>query len=410
LIAAETLAHRGTEVSVLDKDAHPGEKKPCAGMLRDAAVRTFRVPTELACRRISGIRLIMPDHRVEEVEYGRPIFWNFERGILGQHLIRRARKAGAKVCTGTQVVDIASLGATTSTQSHELTLHNSEHKRTKIKSDLVIAADGVNSIVARKTAVFTPLKPNQLGQCVQYQIQMENPKIEKRIGNMNEVYYGRDVSPFGYAWIVPKDQIVTVGVGTLLSRVRVNLRNYLDHLVTRHPIASGKLAGGRILRFESALCPLSGLVSPTYSDGLVVTGDAAGHCSSISGEGMHYSMVAGAIAGKVCSDAIKTGDTSATFLEKYEKDWRRAIGSDMKWGKWIQTIALRRGFMSGAFGGNLGLRSRLSKRVADILAGIRPYKESLIRAIPEFLVMKTTEKIYSSIRADVTSHDANSHT
>jgi digeranylgeranylglycerophospholipid reductase len=263
----------------------------------------------------------------------------------------------------------------------------------KTKTDLVIAADGVNSIVVRKTGVYQHLEPNQLGQCVQYQMQIDNQTIEKRIGNMNEIYYGRDVSPFGYAWIVPKDGQVTVGVGALLSMVKNNLKNYLDYLIRKHPIASGKLVRGRILRFESALCPLSGLVSPTYGDGLVVAGDAAGHCSAISGEGMYYSMVSGALAGKVCSDAIKSGDLSARFLGKYEKSWRRAIGSDMKWGKWIQAIALRRGFMSGVFGKDSFLRNRLTKRVADILSGIKPYKESLVRAIPEFLIMKMVEAV-----------------
>lgn len=407
LIAADILARRGIEVSVLDKDANPGERKPCAGMLRDAAVRMFGVPTDLASRRITGIRVVLPNHRVEEVEYGRAIFWNFERGILGRHLIDRVRKSGGRVHIGTRVVDVGILGNKTSVRGYELTFQCPDNRMKKTKTGLVIAADGVNSIVVKKTGVYRHLEPNQVGQCVQYQMQIDNQKIEKRIGDMNEIYYGQDVSPFGYAWIVPKDGLVTVGVGALLSAVKVSLKYYLDYLIRKHPIASGKLAGCRILRFESELCPLSGLVSPTYGDGLVVAGDAAGHCSAISGEGMYYSMVAGAIAGKVCSDAVKSGDLSASFLRKYEKAWRRVIGSDMKWGKRIQSVALRRGFMSGAFSTDSLFKSRLTKRVADILSGIKPYKEALIKAIPEFLIMKMAEAVGTPRVDDATSYAGN---
>jgi digeranylgeranylglycerophospholipid reductase len=407
LIAAEILARRGIEVSIFDKDSDPGEKKPCAGMLRDAAVRMFSIPSKLAGRRIRGIRVVLPNHRVEEVQYNHPIFWNLDRGVLGQHLVDRVKKVGAKVNTGTRLVDLTVLGSRASMRGYELKFRTLDGRMSRAKTDLLIAADGVNSVVVKKTGVHQFFKPNELGQCVQYQLQMDNNSIEKRIGDMNEIYYGRDISPFGYAWIVPKDNIVTVGVGALLSMVKSNLKDYLDYLVTKHPVASGKLVGGKILRFETALCPLSGLVSPTYGDRLVVAGDAAGHCSSISGEGIHYSMVAGATAGRVCSEAVETGDLSAGFLGKYEGAWRKAIGSDMKWGKWLQNIALRRGFMSGAFGKDTMQRSRLGKRVADILSGVRPYMESLIKAIPDFLIIKVAEAISGSGKEGTTSHAEN---
>jgi digeranylgeranylglycerophospholipid reductase len=407
LIAADILVRRGIEVSVFDKDADPGEKKPCAGMLRDAAVRMFSIPSKLASRRIRGIRVVLPNHRVEDAQYNHPIFWNLDRGVLGRHLINRVREAGAEVNTGTRLVDLTVLGSRTSMRGYELKFRTLDGRMSRTRTDLLIAADGVNSVVVNKTGVHQPFKPNELGQCVQYQLQIDGNLIEKRIGDMNEIYYGRDISPFGYAWIVPKDNIVTVGVGALLSMVKSNLKNYLDYLVKKHPVASGKLVGGKILRFETALCPLSGLVSPTYGDRLVVAGDAAGHCSSISGEGIHYSMVAGATAGRVCSEAVEAGDLSAGFLGKYEGAWRKSIGSDMKWGKWLQNIALRRGFMSGAFGKDTMRRSRLSKRVADILSGVKPYKESLIKAIPNFLIIKVAEAISESGKEDTTSHDEN---
>jgi digeranylgeranylglycerophospholipid reductase len=390
LASADILSKRGVEVRVIDKDLNPGETKPCGGMLRIGSARLLGIPWKLASREIRGIRVILPNHKMEEVDYGQVISLNVDRGVLGRYLIDRVRKAGGDVNVGMKVVDVANVGNYNLAKRYELTCRTVDGRLQKSATELLIAADGTNSILVKKTGVHAPLRSNQLGQCVQYQVQLENELIEKRIGDRNEVYYGHDVSPFGYAWIFPKNNLVTVGVGALLSTVRVNLRNYLDYFVKKHPIARERLEGGKILKFETALCPLSGIVTPTYGDNLIVAGDAAGHCSAISGEGMYYSLVAGKLAGEISSEAIKEGNLSAGYLRKYEVAWRRLIGSDLKWGKWLQRLALKSGFMSGSFKKNTQLTGKLGKRVTDILGGVQPYRGALLRAIPEFLMSRLT--------------------
>ena len=388
LLSAEILARKGVDVRVIDRDVNPGERKPCGGMLRIAAADLMGIPWRLASRKISGMRVIMPSHQTSEVDYGRVISLNIDRGVLGQYLIERVRKAGGRVETATNVVDLAEIFDGNGSKHYELRCKTIDGEPKRLKTDLLIAADGTNSIVTRKTKVLNPFKTSQIGQCVQYQIKLSNNVIEERIGDRNEVYYGHDVSPFGYAWIFPKDNLVTVGVGALLSSVRTNLKKYLDYFVGRHPVAREKLEGGRIVDFEAALCPLSGVVSPTYSDNLVITGDAAGHCSAISGEGMYYSMVAGKLAGVVCSQAVEAGNFSARFLKRYQSSWTRTIGSDLRWGKRLQTLALRSGLFSGSFRGERSSLNALVEVVIDILGGIRSYRQSLLRAIPQFLMSR----------------------
>jgi digeranylgeranylglycerophospholipid reductase len=263
----------------------------------------------------------------------------------------------------------------------------------RVGAGLLVAADGTSSIVVKKTRTHRAFKPDQLGQCVQYQMELDNNLIDRRIGDRNEMYYGHDVSPFGYAWIFPKDNQVTVGVGSLLSAVKVNLRNYLDYLVRKHPVASRKLSEAKILKFETALCPLSGVISPTYGNNLIVVGDAAGHCSPISGEGIYYSMVAGGIAGEVASQGIKDEDLSVGYLKRYEHQWRAKFGSDLRWGKWFEGIANRGRFMSRTFKKETPVKDSLSRKITDILGGIRPYRDTLVRALPEFLIGKIFQMI-----------------
>jgi digeranylgeranylglycerophospholipid reductase len=387
LISAEILAREGIDVVVFEKDSNPGEIKPCGGMLRIGAIERFRIPWRLASRKIKGMRVIMPDHKVEEVDYSHVISLNIDRGVLGRHLVGRVRELGGIVKTGTRIVD-ARLVTDKETRNYELVCVAKDGKTSRVRTELLIAADGVNSLIVKKTGVHKYFNSHKLGLCLQYQIKLENSLIEQRIGDRNEVYYGRDVSPFGYAWIAPKDNLVTVGVGALLSAVKGSLKNYLNYFVKKHPIASRKLEGGRILKTETALCPLSGLISPTYDDNLIIAGDAAGHCSPVSGEGIYYSMVAGEIAAQVAAEAIRANNLSSSYLGKYQRLWRKAIGSDLRWGKLLQGIANRRGFMSGTFKKETPLRTSLNRKITDILAGVCPYKQTLIKAIPEFALTR----------------------
>jgi len=393
LVSAEVLARNGVDVNVLDKDVNPGEKKPCGGMLRIDGASLLGIPWRLANRKITGMRVVLPSHEVDEVDYGRVISLNIDRSVLARYLMNRVKKSGAHVDTGTNVVDLIQSTSSTSSKQYELRCKTVDGETRKLKSGMLIAADGCSSLLTRKTRVHDPLRPDQLGQCVQYQIELNNNVIERRIGDRNEVYYGHDVSPFGYAWIFPKDNLVTVGVGALLSTVRTSLKKYLDYFVGRHPIACEKLEGGRIVKFEAATCPLSGLISPTYIDGLLVAGDAAGQCSAISGEGVYYSMVGGKLAAETYLKAIKDGNLSAGRLREYESACRKTIGSDLKWGKWLQRIALRSGLLSGSFRKQNAGSSKLNRRIIDILGGIRPYRESLLKAIPEFIISKMTSRL-----------------
>jgi geranylgeranyl reductase family protein len=393
LASAEVLARHEVDVRVLDKDVNPGEKKPCGGMLRIGGVTLLGIPWKLASRKITGMRIVLPSHQVGEVDYGRVISLNIDRGVLARYLMNRVKKSGGHVDTGTNVVDLIQSTCSDGSKQYELRCKTVDGETSKLKTDMLIAADGSNSLITRKTRVHDPLRPDQIGQCVQYQIELSNHIIERRIGDRNEVYYGHDVSPFGYAWIFPKDNLVTVGVGALLSTVRTSLKKYLDYFVGRHPIAREKLDGGKIVKFEAATCPLSGLISPTYDDSLLVAGDAAGHCSAISGEGMYYSMVAGKLAAETCLRAIEDGDLSARGLRKYESAWKKTIGSDLKWGKRLQRIALRSGFLGSSIRKQNTGSSRLNRRIIDILSGIRPYRESLLKAIPEFITSKMTSRL-----------------
>jgi digeranylgeranylglycerophospholipid reductase len=84
------------------------------------------------------------------------------------------------------------------------------------------------------------------------------------------------------------------------------------------------------IEYHTGLFPSEGPLERFSRDGLLLAGDAGGHGSTLVGEGIRFAIYSGQMAGKVASEAIKAGDTSATFLERFDKQWRNRFGRDME--------------------------------------------------------------------------------
>lgn len=68
----------------------------------------------------------------------------------------------------------------------------------------------------------------------------------------------------------------------------------------------------------------------TYSDRVLLVGDAAGFINPVSGEGIYYALVSGEMAAKVAAEAIENNDTSEQFLSTYQRLCENDFGRDIK--------------------------------------------------------------------------------
>src|SRR5207244_6241319 len=69
-------------------------------------------------------------------------------------------------------------------------------------------------------------------------------------------------------------------------------------------------------------------ITQTYTDGVLVAGDAAHMINPLSGGGIVNAMKAGRLAGRAAAAAVCAGDTSARRLSAYHADWMRLLGDD----------------------------------------------------------------------------------
>jgi flavin-dependent dehydrogenase len=162
---------------------------------------------------------------------------------------------------------------------------------------------------------------------------MDEKLIDDLIGDQLEAYYGADIVPGGYAWIFPKKDIVSVGLGTWLEFYKgkdIQLRQRLDDFIKGHPIASKKLACAKVLYPQAAMISFLGVIQRNYGNGFLVAGEAAGHVDFANGEGIYYSMMSGELAGKTALSAYSAEDYSAGFLKKYKIAIDEEIEKDLK--------------------------------------------------------------------------------
>jgi digeranylgeranylglycerophospholipid reductase len=136
--------------------------------------------------------------------------------------------------------------------------------------------------------------------------------------------FGDRVAPGGYAWVFPRGPgVANVGLGMVaLKSDGRNARQYLDAWIGhRFPNAArtGYTVGGVIVHTT---------IKRTYTDGLLVAGDAAHMINPLSGGGIVNAMKAGRLAGRIGAAAVCAGDTGEARLAAYHAAWMDLLGED----------------------------------------------------------------------------------
>jgi digeranylgeranylglycerophospholipid reductase len=253
-----------------------------------------------------------PNRKYLRVDYtegpGVPDGWVVERKSFDKWLAGEAAKAGAKVLAKTDC--LALLKEDGKVAGARLKHRDEEWD---VKARIVIAADGVESKVAREAGINTTLNLNDIASCAQFE--MAGVKIDP---DRIEIYFDQDLAPGGYFWIFPKSESsANVGIGVRKPFSTDIAYNYLKKFIDTCP----GLKDGSIIEVNSGGVPVGGLMKDMATDNFMVVGDAAHQANPIHGGGISEAFVGGRNAGEVAVEAIKAGDTSRKFLSRYNKRW-----------------------------------------------------------------------------------------
>jgi digeranylgeranylglycerophospholipid reductase len=310
--AARFASIEGAKVLLAERKREFGVPTRCAEGVGEVGLKEFLEPDPaFISRRLKGARLISPDGTAVELTVEGSGFI-LERKIFDRKLAELAGEAGTEIWLNSQVTAIER--AREGSWSVRISGNKTEKR---VTTEVIIAADGVESRVGRWAGLRTALSLHNIESGMQYQICDESADQD-----FTEFYFGENVAPGGYLWCFPKGEgLASVGVGIAADHLSGRTAKAFldDFLKIRFPKA-------KILSMVAGGIPVSSTLKEIVGDGIMLVGDAARQVNPMTGAGILNGMIAGKLAGQVAVSAIKDGDTSKNRLKEYQKLWYQRLG------------------------------------------------------------------------------------
>ncbi len=317
---AGRLAEMGHQVIVLEKKLKVGDKICCTGIIGQECARAFAIEDSVILRRTNSACLFSPSGSLLRLQREETQACIIDRTAFDITLARRAQDKGTEYSLGTLAGEIA-------VETDKVKVKTSRQgKRTTITARALVLASGFGSGLVEKLG---------LGKVSDFVI---GAQAEVATGETDEVeiYLSREVSPGFFGWLVPTSpQKARVG---LMSRRSPEL--YLNKLFT-YLQARGKIASATARPSYGGI-PLRP-PRKTYRERVVVVGDAAGQVKPTTGGGIYYGLLCADIAADTLDQALLQDDLSARNLARYERQWRRRLGWELRTDYWARKLFERLG-------------------------------------------------------------------
>jgi len=317
LAAAEAAAKEGVKTLVLERQHEIGYPIHTSGGSWVSDMQALNIPQTLY-HPINKVVFVSPQREVP-LHYNPAVACVVDVRGLYQHLAGRAIAAGARL----RVRHTVEQTLLEDGRVCGVTAKNHVSERITVRAAVTIDASGFSRHVGVRTDMGKAF--HRYGFGAEYD--MYAPHYPQ-----DELYLimGSRFAPHGYAWAFPRGNgRVRLGVGVLHPDCEDDARAYLDSIVRDVPQLTDAFRDASPIEYHTGLFPSEGALGRFSRDGLLLAGDAAGHGSTLVGEGIRFAIYSGQLAGNIAADAVKADNTSAAFLERFDKKWRARFGRDM---------------------------------------------------------------------------------
>ena len=367
---ATFLARAGVDVQVLDR-AHFPRPKPCAEYLSPEASRLLEAMGALdrveqtGAAQLSGIRVRAPNGAVIKGDFiaahgfrgFRDRGLSVRREVLDSILLDCARDAGARVNEGVRVTDVVRDADGRVAGVHTLTNGTAG----ELRADVVIAADGLRSVIARRIGLARTTRwPRRLALVTHYSGVAD-------IGEHGEMHVERD----GYVGIADVGNgITTVALVVPASRAREFSEDravFLDAWLRARTHLAPRFASARRVSPVVVTGPFASHARRAWAPGVALVGDAADFFDPFTGEGIYAGLRGGEMLAEAVRESLAARSVAGrdAALAAYDAERRREFG-----GKWVVERVI------GTVVGSVPLINRAArnlsarKDMADLLIGV----------------------------------------
>lgn len=364
------LARAGCDVLLVDRASFPRDKV-CSEYLSPQASRLLHEMDVLEeierapSARLTGMRVHSPDGTTFQGSFtadtGYRAFRSYgvavRRPILDAILLSRARRVGARVREGLDVRDVLRddagrvIGVVARDGTEPVTL----------RAPLVVGADGLRSVVARRLQLGAHGKwPRRLA-LVRHHRGIHH---DADIGDMH-VFEG------GYAGFAPVGGGLTnvaVVIPTQLSREIGNDRDaIMTHLLNDHPSTAARVEGSEAVTPARAIGPFNWRAPQAWAPGTVLVGDAADFFDPFTGEGIYAAMRGAELLSSYAFEAVRAKTTfdADVALAAYDRCRRHEFS-----GKWAVERAIAMAVASPKLINRAAQALALKPHLADMMVGV----------------------------------------
>ena len=319
LTAARVAAEAGARTLVLERAAHP-RYKTCGGGLIGTSLSAVAGHVDVPARDRVDHAVFTLDgrRRIERASRRGPLISMVRREEFDDALRKAAVGAGAQLREHATVraVEVGD-GAAESAPGGGPVVRLVDG--TRLDARVVVGADGSSGVTARHVGVR--YEQVDLGLEVELPVPEE---VARRWRGRLLIDWGP--LPGSYAWVFPKDDLLTVGVIAARGHGEAT-RRYLDDFVARIG-----LSGIEPARDSGHLTRCRAEDSPLRRGSVLVAGDAAGLLEPWTREGISFALRSGALAGA----AAASGD-----LDGYVTGVGRQLVPEMRAGRRLLTAYTR---------------------------------------------------------------------
>lgn len=326
---AITLARAGKQVILIERGKFSGSKNVFGGAIYAQPTREifpdFEQNAPLERKNIEHKYALLGEEDATVISYKKrhenPVSYTVIRGKFDRWMADEAKKAGVILVEETVV--------------RELIVQDAFVKgvRTELEdyySDIVVLADGVNSLLAKQIGLRGDLSPEDVALSVKEVIKLPQEVINERFhvnddeGCIYEIFGGPMLGMLGLGFLYTNKNSVSIGLGVTLSElIEKGIRPYdlLDKLKS-HPEIAPLIKDGELLEYSAHLIPEGGYkkVPLLFGAGVMVCGDAAMFVNNMHWEGTNLAMISGKIAGETAVIALGKQDFSETALSHYQEE------------------------------------------------------------------------------------------
>ena len=347
--AAYFLARRGVEVLLIDKSSLPREKT-CGDGLGPRSIEVLDKMglggwlTQNGSYRCDRVRLFSNNGDYFEAgipseDTAQPHYYITSRKDLDFKLAETAETAGVRIAMATKAIEPVRTGDAVA----GIVVEDESGKR-QIGCRVIVCADGTHGTFAAKTGIDC-VKPHAFAVRAYYD-------GVKNLDDCINIFLDDKIRE-GYAWIFPTgEQSANIGIGIstrMMKENKIDARRLLGWFMSEkktHPIdLSGAVA---TIDVKGAYLRMGYGRHDVVTGGLVLTGDAAGLISPLSGEGIAYALESGEMAADVIKKALDKGDVSAGGLVSYKKALDKAFLIDHRIYEFLRESLARPSLMNRA--------------------------------------------------------------